>query len=253
MLPFLLLLLAAAPAARAQNPQATPAGRASGEKLFRGHCAGCHGAGGAGGSGPALNTGVFYHGSTDADVFRNISEGIPNTAMPDQFFNGVQVWQVVTYVRSLSAAPVRVTLPGDAGRGAALVKSKGCLGCHLVRGEGGVRGPDLSVIGSQRAAANLRESIVNPGARVAPEYWVAKLVTRDGKSHSGFLMNEDSYAVQILDFKDGLRMISRADFKDFGVDRSSIMPSFKDKLTAAELDDVIAYLASLRRPVEAGR
>jgi cytochrome c oxidase cbb3-type subunit 3 len=248
----LLTFLVAAGCAfgQAVNTQATPAGRAAGEKIFRSHCASCHGVSGAGGTGPNLTTGVFYHGSTDADLYRNISQGIEGTAMPDQFFNGVQIWQIVAYVRSLSATPVRPKLAGNAAHGAELFSQKGCSGCHLVRGEGGVRGPDLSVIGSQRAPAYLRESIVDPGAHVAPEFWVAKVITKDGKNHSGFLLNQDSYAIQMLDFADGLRMIQRADFKDFGIDRGSAMPSYKDKLSAAELDDLTAFLASLERPRE---
>src|SRR5262245_37320614 len=233
-------MLAAIGLAAGQTPasRATEADRAAGEKIFRGHCASCHGLKGAGGSGPSLTTGVFYHGSTDADLYRNISEGIPGTAMPDQFFSSAQIWQIVAYVRSISSSPVRSTLKGDAGHGSQLFRDKGCSECHLIKGQGGVRGPDLSLIGSQRSAAYLRESITDPGMTVAPEYWVAKIVTRDGRHRTGFILNQDSYAVQLLDFDSGLQMVDRSDFKDFGIDRGSIMPSYKGKLTEAELDDL---------------
>lgn len=244
------MLLASAILARGQTASApgADAERAGGEKIFRGHCASCHGLNGVGGSGPSLATGVFYHGSTDADLFRNISEGIPGTAMPDQFFSSAQIRQIVAYVRSLSARPVRPKLTGDATRGAQLFQAKGCSGCHLVRGEGNVRGPDLSVIGSQRSVGHLRESIIAPGVNVDRAYWVAKIVTKDGANRTGFILNEDTYAVQMLDFNSGLRLIQRDDFKDFGVDRGSIMPSFREKLSDAELEDLVAFLASLERP-----
>jgi putative heme-binding domain-containing protein len=226
------------------------ADRASGEKIFRSHCAGCHGLNGAGGSGPSLNTGVFYHGSTDADLYRNISEGIPGTAMPDQFFSSAQIWQIVAYVRAISSKPVRPRPAGNARQGGQLFRDRGCLECHLVKGEGGVRGPDLSRIGSQRAVTFLRQSITDPGAVVAPDYWVARIVTRDGRNHTGFLLNQDSYAVQMLDFQNGLQMVQRSEFKDFGIDRGSIMPSYQGKLSELELDDLVAFLASLERPRE---
>ena len=235
------------------SAQANEADRSAGEKIFRGHCASCHGLHGSGGSGPSLTTGVFYHGSTDADLYRNISEGIPGTAMPDQFFSSAQIWQIVAYVRSISSTPVRPQATGNARHGAQLFHDRGCSGCHLVKGEGGVRGPDLSLIGSQRSLAYLRESITDPGAVVAPEYWVAKIVTKDGGNRAGFIMNQDSYAVQLLDFEAGLRMIERRDIKDFGIDRGSIMPSYKGKLSEAELDDLVAFLASLERHREAGK
>lgn len=170
--------------------------------------------------------------------------------MPDQFFNGVQIWQIVAYVRAISAAPVRTKLPGNAAHGGEMFNTKGCSGCHLVKGEGGVRGPALSLIGSQRSVAHLRESITAPGEKVDKAYWVAEVVTKDGKRHSGFLMNQDTYAIQMLDFADGLRMFNRTDFKDVVIFRNSSMPSYLDKLSAAELDDLVAFLASLERPRE---
>jgi len=246
------LLLAAAGLAPGQsaNSQARETARAAGEKIFRSHCASCHGLNGAGGSGPSLSSGIFYHGGTDADLYRNISEGIPGTAMPDQFFSSAQIWQIVAYVRALSAIPVRPKLTGSASHGAQLFREKGCSGCHLVKGDGGVRGPDLSVIGSQRSVGHLRESITDPGVKVEPQYWVAKIITKDGRNRTGFILNQDSYSVQLLDFSSGLQLVQRSDFKDFGIDRSSIMPSYKEKLSGAELNDLVAFLALLERPRE---
>src|SRR6266566_5142755 len=69
-----------------------------------------------GGRGPNLQTGVFFHGATDADIFLNITDGIFGTAMPGVFFSRDQVWQVVAYVRSLSSGGVNRPA-GDAAQG----------------------------------------------------------------------------------------------------------------------------------------
>jgi putative heme-binding domain-containing protein len=201
---------------------------------------------GTGGTGPDLTAGRFFHGSTDADLYRNISEGIPNTAMPDVFFDGAQVWQIVAYVRSLSQQ-THPAVKGDPAHGRQLVESKGCSGCHLIRGLGEAKGPDLSVIGSQRSPDYLRESIVDPSAHIAPEYRVARIAAKDNTRYAGFLMNEDTYSVQILDFDRGLMSVPRETIGSLSIDTASYMPSYKDRLTGAELDDVISYLASLRR------
>jgi putative heme-binding domain-containing protein len=244
-----LLALLSVVSARGQinNPHATAADRAAGSKIFRSHCAPCHGVKGTGGLGPNLTTGTFFHGGSDADLYRNISEGIVGTAMPGAFFDGTQVWQIVAFVRSLSQQGATGTVPGDATRGARLFRQQGCIGCHLAGGEGGIKGPDLSVIGSQRSAGYLRESMLDPDASVSPEFWVARIVIKDGSPHSGFVMNQDTYMVQILDFSRGLESLPRSDFKDFGIDRSSLMPSFKGKLSETELDDLVSYLLSLKR------
>ena len=46
--------------------------------------------------------------------------------------------------------------PGDAKKGADIYRSLGCASCHIVGGQGGNLGPDLSDIGFMRGAAYLR-------------------------------------------------------------------------------------------------
>ncbi len=243
-----LLAFCATLSAQSVNPRASDADRVAGAKIFRSHCASCHGRNGQGGLGPSLTTGVFFHGGSDAALYRTISEGIAGTAMPSAFFDGTQLWQVVAFVRSLSSSAPSAPVSGNASHGEQLFRDKGCIGCHLARGEGGVRGPDLSTIGSQRSPDYLRQSITDPNAAVAPEYWVAKIVTKDGASWSGFMLNQDTYMIQILDPSRGLVSIPRSEFKDYGLDKDSIMPSYKSALTPADLDDLVAYLASLKLP-----
>lgn len=245
---WLLAFCATTLSAQTVNPRTSGADRLAGAKIFRSHCASCHGLKGQGGLGPNLASGVFFHGGSDAELYRTISEGVPGTAMPSAFFDGAQLWQVVAYVRSLGASAPSAPVSGNPRHGEQLFRDKGCIGCHLLRGEGGVRGPDLSNIGSQRASGYLRQSITDPNASVAPEYWVAKIVTKGGASWSGFFMNQDTYMIQILDPSRGLVSIPRSEFKDYGVDKDSIMPSYKDTLTPADLDDLVAYLASLKTP-----
>ena len=247
---WLLAACAFAASGQTANPRTSDADRIAGAKIFRSHCASCHGRQGQGGLGPNLTTGTFFHGASDSALYRTISDGIAGTSMPSAFFDGTQLWQVVAFVRSLGASAPAAPVSGDARQGEQLFREKGCSGCHLALGEGGVRGPDLSAIGSQRSPDYLRQSITDPNAAVAPEYWVAKIVTADGASWSGFLLNQDTYMVQILDASRGLVSIPRSEFKDYGVDKDSIMPSYKTTLTAAELDDLVAYLASLKTSQE---
>src|SRR5580704_14400518 len=229
-----------------KNPHTTPADVTAGAKIFRSHCAECHGLKGQGGRGPNLTTGVFFHGSTDADIDRNITDGIPGTAMPGVFFSPVQVSHLVAYVRSLSQSGGASQPRGDPAHGAKLFHEKGCIGCHLARGEGGAKGPSLSAIGSQRSTEYLRQAILDPDATVLREYWVAKVTLENGASYSGFLLNEDTHTIQILDFSKGLTSLSKHDFRKFEIDKHSIMPSYKSRLKENEVGDLVAYLWSLK-------
>jgi cytochrome c oxidase cbb3-type subunit III len=238
---FALILIAAAVACGQESDVA------AGAKIFRSHCGECHGLHGEGGRGPTLASGVFYHGGTDADLMENISEGISGTAMPGVFFSPVQVRQIVSYVRSLAEGAAQRP-PGDPAHGGQLFREKGCSGCHLARGEGGSKGPDLSLIGSQRSVAHLRESILDPDAKVPLDYWVAKITLENGEAYTGFLRAEGAYTVEILDFSKGLKSLPVHDFRKFEIDRKSIMPSYQGRLSDGEVDDLVAYLWSLKRP-----
>lgn len=240
--------LAAAQVQEVKNPHTTPADIAAGAKIFRSHCAECHGVGGEGGRGSALTSGEFFHGGSDAALMRNISNGIPGTEMPGVFFSPAQVWQIVAYVRSLSESAAREAVAGDAGRGAQLYRGKaGCVACHMIGGDGGRQGPDLSAIGSRRSAAHLRKSILEPGAHVEVEYWVASARTRDGRSLSGFVLNEDTHSIQLLDSQDRLVSLQKAGLSGLSIDKNSRMPSYRGVLADQELTDIVGYLKSLRR------
>ncbi|MBM3775933.1 MAG: c-type cytochrome, partial [Acidobacteria bacterium] len=190
-----LLLLAAAllPAQHelaATNPHTSPEDVQAGGRIFRSHCAECHGPKGGGGRGPDLRRGEYFHGSSDAALFRVILNGIPGTQMPGVYFEGPQVWQLVSFVRSLAREAVPVTVPGDAARGEKLYRSKGgCAKCHSVQGQGGSLGPDLTHIGSMRTPDHLRASLIDPEREVLPASWSVKAVDAKGTAYSGILLN----------------------------------------------------------------
>src|SRR6266542_4167853 len=104
----LMLMSAAGNAEQAgsQSPGGADAAKA-GEFEFRINCAFCHGLGARGGRGPDLTHAQKRHGSSDTDLFQNISNGIPGTAMPANGTNGQgvgmtdeEIWQIITYIRS---------------------------------------------------------------------------------------------------------------------------------------------------------
>ena len=67
------------------------------------NCSGCH-ANGGGGMGPALMDDEWIYGSEPQQIFASIAEGRPN-GMPSFKYrlSNQQIWQLVAFVRSLSA------------------------------------------------------------------------------------------------------------------------------------------------------
>jgi putative heme-binding domain-containing protein len=171
-----------------------------GEKLFQVHCSLCHGPKGEGGRGPLLTRAKLSRAPDEGALLKILEDGIRGTEMPGSpSLSDRELRQTAAYVRSLGKVALR-PVPGDVVRGAEIYRGKGgCAGCHSVRGEGGVAGPDLSVIGESRSAAFLRESIVNPGAAVPEGYLLVTVVPTSGPSVTGLRVNEDSFSIQLRD------------------------------------------------------
>lgn len=219
-----------------------------GRKLFESHCSRCHGIGATGGEGPSLARPKLRHASDDESLFKVIENGIEGTDMPDAWqLSDNEVRQVAAYVRSLARVEPS-PVAGDRGRGEALFSGKGgCSNCHIVEGEGGILGPDLSEVGLLRGASYLRRSLVSPEATVPEGYVLVRAVTSAGAVLQGVRVNEDSFSIQLRDDRGRFHSLQKLELqelrKKFG---ESPMPSYRSELTDSELDDLVAYLVSLR-------
>ena len=233
--------------AEVRNPHTSPADVTIGAGLFRSHCARCHGLEGTGGRGPNLTLGEFRHGSSDAALLRTVKEGIRGTEMPGSYFSDPKLWRVVAYVRSLSERPRVTDLPGRPAKGEEIFHGRGaCLPCHLVNGEGGRLGPDLTDIGSRRSPEFLKTSVSKPNDHIDMRYWSLRVVEKSGKTLQGIRLNEDPYSLQMMDREENLHSLWKRDV-EIHLEKTSWMPSYEGILSDGEVDDLVAYLASLRR------
>jgi putative heme-binding domain-containing protein len=154
------------------------------------------------------------------------------------------VWQVVAYLRSLNAS--QGNAGGDAEKGAALFRNKGCAQCHRLHGQGGRTGPDLTEIGMRRSSEHLRQALLEPNADVRQRYWVVTFTDGMGGRQEGFLMNEDTYTVQLLNAAGQLRTYEKSKVTNYKVEKISRMPTYKGQLGEGDVRDLVTYLASLR-------
>ena len=248
--------LAAAPAGaaaaeRQTSPpldEAAPEELTQGQRLFDIHCSRCHGLGGVGGEGPNLMRENLRRSTTDEALLSIVEDGIEGTDMPGAWtLNGQEIRGVAAYVRSLGTV-AREDLPGDPARGRDLYDATLCSTCHVVNGEGIAFGPDLSDIGLLRGSAHLRESIRDPAASVTPRYRTVLVEDAGGAETMGVRMNEDTFTIQILDQAGRLRSFRKTEIRRFELlPEESLMMSYAD-FGDDELDDLVAYLATLRGP-----
>jgi len=166
--------------------------------------------------------------------------------MPGFSMNGREIWQIVAFIRGLTAGKgAGGAATGDPKAGKAALEANGCLNCHSINGLGSTRGVDLTAAGARLHPPELREAITDPNAEVAPEHWIWTAVANDGQKLRGSRLNEDTFSLQILDNTGKLRSIAKADLKEQTLEKRSPMPSFKTKLSPAQIDDIVAYLSTL--------
>ena len=233
----------------AQDPisSPTPDDLAQGKRLFVAHCAICHGIEGTGGRGPNLNQPVLRRVANDFQLFLIIRQGLDGSEMPAAWqVSEREAKQVAGYVRSLGRTPI-AKLPGDPARGKAVYDLKGCSGCHIVRGEGASLGPDLSDVGARRSPAYISEALLDPGASAPESFLIVSVITHDDAKIRGVRVSEDSFTIQLRDASNRFHSLRKADLKElkkeFGV---STMPSYRNALSASEIEALIVYLAGLR-------
>lgn len=229
-----------------RNPHTTDADIALGKKLYAGRCAGCHGPNGDGGKGANLAVAQLPRAASDLALYQVVRYGLPETEMPATLLAPREVWQISAFVRSLGAAAANETVTGNAGRGKQVVATKGCLGCHAIGLEGGRLGPALTDVGARRGPGHLRDKLLDSAGNIPDNFRMALVTTRDGRKIEGVRLNEDVDSIQILDAAGNLHSQWKKDLLTVKVERRTPMPSYAGKLTAQEIDDAVAYLASLR-------
>lgn len=229
-----------------------------GGRIFMSQCARCHGVGGTGGLGPAFTHPDLRHAPDDEALISVIKYGIPGTSMAGNWaLADREALQVAAYVRSLGKVPPE-PVTGDSARGAAIYSgTASCGSCHALNGMGSGWAPDLTAIGSRRGVSYLREALVDPAA-AQPD---SPLPTMDG-GYPGYLwvraasksatiegtrINEDNFTIQVRDAMGRLHSLRKSQLIRLEkIGGRSAMPSYRDRLSTAEIDDLVAYLVKQR-------
>ena len=221
---------------------------AVGRSTYNATCAACHGLDGHGSDkAVSIAAGAPAQHLSDAQLSGIISNGLPGTGMPAfHTLSEKQIRAIVLYLRSLQGKAQTQTVPGDPRRGREIFFGKGeCSTCHMISGEGGFLGPDLSGYASTASAAAIREAIVKSPRISRPGSRCAVLTTADGERLEGLIRNEDNFSVQ-LQTKDGrFHSLQKSELKNFDRLERSLMPTdYRDRLSSSELDDLVSFLVS---------
>ena len=74
-----------------------------------------------------------------------------------------------------------------------------------------------------------------------------KVTRQDGSVVEGLRMNEDTFTLRIMDDDENLWSFLKSQVRSSERIETSTMPSAEGTVTASEVDDLVAYLFSLRK------
>jgi len=133
-----------------------------------------------------------------------------------------------------------VDRPGDAANGKA-VFTENCAVCHTANGAGGKVGPEITGMGSH-GARELLAIILDPNRSVDPAFAEWTLTTKDDQLFAGVLAREGTESV-LLRWNGGEKEVARSEIETLKNTGRSPMPVGLEKIGAAGMRDVIAYLS----------
>jgi len=143
---------------------------------------------------------------------------------------------------------------GDPVRGAKLFGADGlsCIKCHgILPGQDGNGAPSLMNTSKRFTVSHLVESILLPSKQIAPVFRATLIVTVEGKSLTGLVVEEDDNALVLLLPNGTRQMIDQDDVEERKLQQMSPMPNGLVK-TPDELRDILTYLYSVNGKVTTG-
>jgi putative heme-binding domain-containing protein len=162
----------------------------------------------------------------------------------DRHFGSIEGATTVQMQREIDRlAKVVKSQTGDPYLGKRLFTSN-CAKCHTLFGQGGQIGPDLTTF-KRDDLDNMLLNVVNPSAEIREGFETLLVMTDDGRTASGFLVDRDNQLL-VLRGSDGQNVtIPLARIEETLPQRKSLMPEglLKD-YSDQQVRNLFAYLRS---------
>lgn len=132
------------------------------------------------------------------------------------------------------------TGPVDLEAGHEIAK-KTCFICHMMYGEGGQVGPDLTGVGRSSMDA-LLHNVIHPNEIIGQGYENVEIETRDGRNLSGRVVENTAVRVRMLLASGQEEVIGKNDVASYRVTANSVMPEGLEQMPDADFRNLIWFI-----------
>ena len=133
---------------------------------------------------------------------------------------------------------------GDPAKGKVVVAL--CQTCHMINGQGGLIGPNLSGAGAMGMEAVIR-NIIDPNAAIEAAYRIFQVKLKAGEVIEAFYVSEDATAYVLRQPGGADRRVPKAEVASAKYLRRSLMPEgLLDGFTDEQVTDLFATLKTLK-------
>jgi PQQ-dependent dehydrogenase (methanol/ethanol family) len=244
-----------------------PADFTQAKATFATTCGGCHGPAALGGDrGPALIDNADLRKLDVQGIAAIITGGTPKGMPAFANLPANQVTAIASWLHAENASGMKAAPPEQIAAGQKFFFGEGgCSGCHMVHGQGGSNGPDLSTVGQRLKPEEITAMLDNPtgqmGTKRTPacpgwafcpnlEWSVANVKLAGGGTLRGFLRNEAEHSIIVQGFDGKEHMLSDKEYVSYARETTSYMPAMH--ASADQRRDLMAYLGTLGGPSPLG-
>lgn len=126
-----------------------------------------------------------------------------------------------------------------------------CRNCHRLGTQGRPLGPDLDGVGKKYSRQQLLDSILQPSKNIDPQFLMHLVETTDGRVFTGLLRKKEPGEVVLVDAQAKELRFATNEIQLLAPQQKSLMPDLLwQDMTAQELADLLAFLASLTSDAE---
>lgn len=124
-----------------------------------------------------------------------------------------------------------------------IVYEDNCIECHIIGGDGGEIGPDLSTA-ALKGLKFLEDAILRPAKEFTPGFETYEVIALDGRKTVGLKTRDDDGEIDITKANGEVVTIAKADIKEITQDDlTSVMPDdLSEVMTVKDYQNILSYL-----------